>query len=263
MRVLLAIIVLFLSACAMPQADPERVQQATSLYGWVRDGETETFARHSTPNLRGQLTPELMTQAQTYTSPGEPESSLVLSWRANSVVGGAASYEIVQQHAYPDRTVIVQVLMVRQDGGSWLVDGFHVNAVSPAHAQAAAGFSLEGKSPLHFAALIGVILAPLVCLVTAGVAAWRRRWGWMIFSLFGFGQLVLNWNTGEWQFQALHFSVLSAGFFKGLGPLDPWTLMLSLPAPAVMFWLLRRYRPKVGKTGKAISKAAPTSAGDA
>jgi hypothetical protein len=148
--------------------------------------------------------------------------------------------------------VIVQVLMVRKDGGPWLVDGFHLNAVSPTQVEAAAGFSMEGRSPLHYGVLIGVVLAPLICLVTAGVAGWRRRWGWMIFSLFGVGQLALNWNTGEWQFQALHFAVLSAGFLKGAGPLDPWVLMLSLPIPAVMFWALRRNRPKT-KAGKVVS----------
>ncbi|HZW15376.1 MAG TPA: hypothetical protein VFF66_03875 [Brevundimonas sp.] len=257
MRTLLAIIVLLLSGCAMPQADPQRVEQATRAYGLARDGDAAAFAAQSTPSLRTQLTPQLMAQLRSYSSPGDPDRSRVLSWRSNTVAGGASLYEVVQQHEYQQRTVIVQVLMVRDDSGPWLVDGFHINAVSPAQAQAAAGFSLAGKSPLHYVVLIGAILAPLTCLGTAGVAAWRRRWGWMIFSLFGFGQLVLNWNTGEWHFQALHFSVLSAGFFKGMGPFDPWTLMLSLPIPAVLFWALRRYRPKVRPPKKGARAADP------
>lgn len=263
MRILLAVVVLLLSACAMPQADPQRVEQATRTYGLVRDGDIEALARQSTPSLRGQLTPESMAEVRRYASPGEPERSKVLSWRSNTVVGGSAQYEVVQQHDYPETIVIARVLMVREDGGPWMIDGFHLNPVSPAQAKAAGGFSLEGKSPLHYAMLIGVVMAPLACLAAAGVAAWRRRWGWMIFSLFGVGQLALNWSTGEWQFQALHFAVLSAGFFKGPAPFDPWVLMLSLPVPAILFWGLRRYRPKIKAAKTRPPGPAPSPAGDA
>ncbi|WP_332679240.1 hypothetical protein [Brevundimonas sp.] len=257
LRYLLFVLTLCLGACAMPQADPDRVGQATQVYGWVRDGDIDSLAKQSTPSLRPQLTPDLMAGVRRYASPGAPQLSKVLSWRSNTVAGGASLYEVVQQLEYPERTVIVQVLMVREGNGPWLVDGFHLNAVSPTLAKASTGFSLEGKSPLHYGALIGVVLVPLLCLVTAGVAGWRRRWAWMIFSLFGFGQLALNWNTGEWQFQTLYFAILSAGFFKGVGPLDPWVLMLSLPIPAALFWILRRDRPKAKAGKKALSTPIP------
>lgn len=259
-RILLAIVVLFLSGCAMPQADPERVEQATQAYGWVRDGDIEALARQSTSSVRSQLTPEAMAELQRHAAPGDPERSRVLSWRSNEATGTASLYEVIQQHDYPQRVVIVRVLMVRESGGPWLIDGFHLNPVSPAQAKAAAGFNLEGKSPLHYGVLIGVIVAPMLCLVTAGVAAWRRRWGWMIFSLFGVGQLALNWTSGEWQFQALHFAVLSAGFFRGLGPFDPWMLMLSLPMPAMLFWALRRYRPKIRASRTTSATPGPATA---
>lgn len=257
LRYLLLVLTLCLGACAMPQADPARVEQATQVYGWVRDGDIDSLARQSTPSLQPQLTPELIAGVRRYASPGAPERSKVVSWRWNTVAGGASLYEVVQQLDYPERTVIVQVLMVREGGGPWLVDGFHLNAASPTLAQASAGFSVVGKSPLQYGVLAGVVLAPLFCLVTAGVAGWRRRWGWMIFSLFGFGQLALSWNTGEWQFQALHFAVLSAGFFKGGGPFEPWILMLSLPIPAALFWVLRRDRPKAKAGKKLLSTPIP------
>ena len=240
----------------MPQADPQRVEQATGAYESVRDGDLAAFAAQSTPGLRPQLTVGSMAELRGYSAPGEPERSKVLSWRSNSAAG-AALYEIVQQYEYPHRTVIVQVVMVRDNEGPWLIDGYHMNAVSPAQAKAASGFTLEGKSPFHYLVLIGVVVAPLACLVTAGVAAWRRRWGWMILSLFGAGQLALNWTTGEWQFQALNFSVLSAGFFKGPGPFDPWILTLALPIPVLLFWALRRDRPKAAKPEKGPPTAPP------
>ncbi|MBF0664463.1 MAG: hypothetical protein IR159_02775 [Brevundimonas sp.] len=264
MRIFLVVVVLLLSGCAMPQADPQRVAQATGAYESVRDGDLAAFAAQSTPSLRPQLTPRTMAELRGYSAPGDPEHSKVLSWRSSSAAGGAALYEIIQQHEYPQRTVIVEVVMVRDGGGPWLIDGYHMNAVSPAQARAASGFSLKGKSLLHYIVLIGVVVAPLACLATAGVAAWRRRWGWMIFSLFGVGQLALNWTTGEWQFQALYFSVLSAGFLKGVGPFDPWMLTLSLPIPALLFWALRRHRPKAARPKKGpATSPADSPAGEA
>ncbi len=244
MRILLLGLMMLLSACAMPKADPARVAQATQVYEWIRDGDTESLLAQATPATRPRLTPEMLTKLRGYTVAGDPKASKVLSWQSNIVVGGPSSYEVVQQLDYPQVHVLVAVLMERQGEGPWLINGVHLNTVSPGQVAAAGAFTLQNKSLLHYAMLAGVVLAPLICLTTAGVAGWRRRWGWMIFSLFGVTQLALNWNTGEWGFQPLNFAILGAGAMKGLGPLDPWILSVSLPVPALLFWILKRYRPK-------------------
>lgn len=244
MRILLLVVAMLLSACAMPQADPARIAQATQVYEWVRDGDVDSLTAQSTPTLRPQLTAEALEELHVYTAAGRPKASKVVSWRSNVVVGGASTYEVVQQLDYPQTHVLVAVVMERQGEGAWQVNALQLNTVSPGQMAAAGGFSLQNKSPLHYAVLAGIVIAPLFCLVTAGVAGWRRRWGWMVFSLFGVAQLALNWNTGAWEFQPLNFALLGAGAMKGLGPLDPWILTVSLPVPALLFWILKRYRSK-------------------
>lgn len=249
MRILLALVVLLLAGCSLPPADPERVAQAHQFYGFIRDGDVASAAAQSTVTLRPQLTEDFLVNARPYVVGGEPRASKVISYQSNRVAGGPDSYQVNQALEYPQITVLVSVLMVREPGGQWLVDGFHLNTLNPAQAEAATSFSLQGKSPIHYGVLAAVVLAPLICLASAGVAAWRRRWGWMALCLFGIGQLSLNWASGEWQFQPLHFSLLSAGFFKGMGPFDPWILMVSLPLPAILFWALGRHRTMASKAG--------------
>lgn len=244
MRVLLAVVVMLLSACAVPQADPARVDQGRKAYEWVRDGNVEGLIGQSTTKLRPQITAKALAELSRSVVVGEPTGSRVVSWRSNVVAGGASTYEVTQLLEYPQQNVLVAVLMERKGTGPWLLDGIHLDSVSPAQVAAASGFSLQGKTPLHYAVAGGVILAPLICLVTAGVAAWRRRWGWMVLSLFGVAQIALNWSNGAWQFQPINVAFLSAAAVKGLGPLDPWILMVWLPLPALLFWILKRYRPK-------------------
>lgn len=245
MRVLLIVVVMMLSACALPQADPARVEQGREAYEWVRDGNVEALAGQSTTTMRPQITAQALTDLGRFAVAGEAASSKVVSWRSNVVAGGASTYEVVQLLEYPQRSVLVSALMKRQGDGPWLLDGIHLNVVTPAQVAAVSGFSLQGKTPLHYAVLAGAVLAPLFCLATAGVAAWRRRWGWMAVSLFGVAQIALNWSNGAWQFQPINVAFLSAAAVKGMGALDPWIVMVWLPLPATVFWILKRYRPKV------------------
>ncbi|MDO1558541.1 hypothetical protein Q0812_03755 [Brevundimonas sp. 2R-24] len=241
-----------LASCSMPSVDPERAEQTLQVYRWVRDGDAQALSSASTGALLRQLTPETLENLRSYTRPGEPQSSEVIGWSANVVDGGPSSYQVAQRLDYGETYVIVTVVMVqRRPGGEWFIDGVHLNQIDAAAAQSAGGFSLSGKRALHYVALAGAVAAPILCLVTAAVAGWRRRWAWMILSLFGVGQFALNWATGEWQIQAVYISVFGAGAFKGPGLADPWILYLSLPLPALLFWLLGKYRPKPAPTASA------------
>ena len=237
MRLVLALVLLMLAGCSAPLADQERVDQSLRAYDQVRSGDVEGLKAQSTQALRGQLTSAAIEELQPFTVAGPPKEAKVLSWQTTRIAGGEASYELFQQLEYEQSLVLLSTVMVRTSAGEWQINGIHLNLADPVHARAAGGFTLENKSPLQFGVLAAAILAPLLCLGTFGVALWRRRWGWMIGSLFGFGQLA-------------NVALLGAGVFKGPGPFDAWVLTVSLPIPAILFWILRRDRPKVGKASK-------------
>lgn len=250
MRFVLTLVLLMLAGCSAPLADQERVDQSLRAYDQVQSGDVEGLKAQSTQALRAQLTPAAIEELQTFTVAGAPRETKVLSWQTTRIAGGEASYELFQQLEYEQSLVLLSTVMVRTSAGEWQINGIHLNLADPVQARAAGGFTLENKSPLHFGVLAAAVLVPLLCLGTFGVALWRRRWGWMIGSLFGFGQLALNWSTGAWMFQVANVALLGAGFFKGPGPFDAWVLTVSLPIPAILFWVLRRDRPKAGKAKK-------------
>jgi hypothetical protein len=66
----------------------------------------------------------------------------------------------------------------------------------------------------------------------------RRKWLWILFILFGFGKLSVNWATGQWGVM-----VLAAQLFSASGTaayLGPWIVSVSLPVGAVLFLIKRR-----------------------
>jgi hypothetical protein len=103
-------------------------------------------------------------------------------------------------------------------------------------------FTLKGKSPSQYAILVGAILtfsltvfALVECIRMKGI---RRKWLWIVFIIFGFGILSVNWSTGVVGFKLLSVALFSA---SALAPLyGPWTISMSAPVGAIVFLLRRR-----------------------
>jgi hypothetical protein len=66
----------------------------------------------------------------------------------------------------------------------------------------------------------------------------RRKWLWIIFILFGIGQLSVDWNSGAWQFSPVHFLLFSASAVApGYGS---WVVSTAFPVGAA-WYLIRRF----------------------
>lgn len=256
MRHLILLLVLLLSACSLPPADADRVAQAEQALHAVETGDKAALDAMITDRIRPDLTDEMLAALTSYVPAGAPGAAKTVSWQSG-MTNGQGVYRVVREYPYPDAVMTVDTVMVR-DGKEWKVDGIHVNSVSATEA-ALGEFTLSNKSPLHYGVLLLTLLAPIVCLGTAVVAGLRRRWSWMIFSLFGIGQFAFNWGTGASQVQVVYFSFLSAGFLKGPLVTDPWMFSFGLPIPALLFWALRKWKPKVAKKPKAPAASSGPS----
>ncbi|RZJ44051.1 MAG: hypothetical protein EON87_10780 [Brevundimonas sp.] len=256
MRRLLILLTLLLSACNMPAGNAAREAQGLQAYRLLRDAQDDRLRAMATPATGQMMTEPVLIQMHGYTRPGEPRAVKTLSWSATTVAGGRRTYVQVQQFDYFDRVVIFRTGYVKSPEGRWLLDLMRIDSVSPAEI-GEAQFKLIGKSPLHYIVLLLTGLMPLFCLASAGVAGWRRRWGWMVLSLFSVGLFTLNWSTGAVGVQTFQFAILGSTAFKGAGPVDPWMLSFGIPVPAILFWALKRYRPKPPKAKKANAMEAP------
>ncbi|WP_292077667.1 MULTISPECIES: hypothetical protein [Brevundimonas] len=235
-------LLLLLTACAMPAADPAREAQADRAYSFVVSGDESGLAAIATDGLKANLNGNALGQLKGFGSVQKPEVEKTVQWQSN-FTPKAKAYRLVREYSYPEKVVQFETLMVSESGASWKVEAIHINSFTAG--QIALGrFTVTNKSPLHYVVLIALVATPLFCLVTAGVAVLRRRWAWMIACFFGVGQISFNWATGAIQFQALQFAVLGAGFVKGPLVTDAWIMFFALPLPAIVFWILKKWKPK-------------------
>lgn len=268
MRYLLLALTLCLGACALPRVDPEREAQADRVYEAVRRNDVAAVKAMATPALEAQDLAGPFRELQRHVYASTPDEAATIGWGSDVSTTNGASYRVVRRYTHPEGQVETEVLMVRNAEDAWRVDGFRAvritaTAVRAAKEQAAAArFTLVGKSPAHYLILAGAALSALLCLGSAAVAGFRRRWGWMILNLFGIGQFTLNWTTGAVGFQAIYFTLFGAGFLKGTGPADPWVIMAAFPIPAVLFWVLGKWRPKAPRLKGGESPAPVAQAPD-
>lgn len=264
-RILLVLMTLLLAGCALPKVDPEREAQADQVYQLTRRGDAAALTAMGTPALRRNDMVAALPQLRVHLHTSEPTSARTLGWTSNRV-NADATYQVVRMYSHPEGKVQARITVVRSGDGPWQLDGLHVMRVTPAALEAydasveAARFTLGGKSPVHYLMLVGAGLSAVLCLVSAVVAGWRRRWLWMIGCVFGIGQISVNWATGALAVHPIYVALLGAGFLKGLGATDPWIISVSLPLPAILFWALGKWRPK---PPKKKPEAGPTSGPDA
>ena len=79
----------------------------------------------------------------------------------------------------------------------------------------------------------------------------RRKWLWVLFILFGFGKLSVNWATGQWGVMLLAAQLFSASGTAAF--FGPWIVSVSLPVGAVLFLIKRRRL----EAGPAVDGVAP------
>lgn len=104
-------------------------------------------------------------------------------------------------------------------------------------------FTFAGKSILYYAILIAAIIIPLFMLFSLLVCIRtkmkKRKWLWIIFILFGFGALSLNWTTGQMNFNPLNLQLFGAGCHKP-GLYAQWTISVAFPLGAILFLIRRK-----------------------
>ncbi len=140
-----------------------------------------------------------------------------------------------------DERALVQIWIVRENGVA-RVDSLYVNRLR-ASVEQISRFTLSGKSPIHYVFLALAVLSPLTILISEIVlfrTKWiRLKWLWALACLFGYGQVFVDWSTGQVGFTLLNFTLFGAFFVKA-GMLAPWRVGFAPPIASVLFLAIRR-----------------------
>jgi hypothetical protein len=140
-----------------------------------------------------------------------------------------------------DVRTLLRIRIVRVNGVAQ-IDSLYANPLR-APVEEIGKFTLSGKSPIHYVFLVLAILSPMTILISEIVlfrTKWiRLKWLWAVACLFGYGQVFLDWSTGQVGFTLLNFTMFGAFFVKA-GMLAPWRLGIAPPIASMLFLVLRR-----------------------
>jgi hypothetical protein len=235
-----------LAGCKAPALDPETDTIARAVYSDLRT--------HS-PALKAKLSPELLTpqtdaeiaKVEVYLPPGEPSLGKAVSWNYVSMTGQGKTALLSHEYDYPGKVVLAKVWLKRSEGAkAWTVTGFNVQTATTQDLKALE-FRLIGKSPAHYlflagmVASLGLMLAAMVKVVrTKGL---KRKWLWLIASLFCVIGFQINWFSGALTWK-LNFGLINAGAVTASSRFDPWVLFFSLPLGAILILVGVWAKPK-------------------
>jgi len=245
------VVMMGLAGCKAPALDPETDAVARSVYSDLRT--------HS-PALKAKLSPDMVTpqtdaeiaKVETYVPPGEPTLGKAVGWNYVSMIGQGKTALMSHEYDYPGKVVLAQVSLKRPEGAkAWTVVGFHVQVATTQQLEALE-FGLDRKSPAQYGFLaalvasVALMLAALVKVVrTKGL---KRKWFWLIASLFGVGSFQMNWFNGVFSWKLVNVGLLGAGAVKGLSRFDPWMLTCIFPLGAILILVGVWAKPKAAPT---------------
>lgn len=171
--------------------------------------------------------------------PGEPISVLLVGAHRLQQ-GESTTVNLTFEFGYAHQWVLSNVAVKSQAGGSTIV-GFSV-IPEPASLEQQNGFTLTGKNAMQYFVLALAILASALTLFALAVCIRTRlrgrKWPWVLFILFGFGNLSVNWASGAWGFTPLAIQMFSGAAVAQL--YGPWIVSASFPLGAIVFLMRRK-----------------------
>ncbi len=243
----LVMAVMLAAACSGPPGVPKDAEAAAvRTHDQVVAGDVDGLQARGTAELQGPEARQAVAQLQTLIPKTKPTASRTLRWQV-FFGGGGEQASIVREYTYATHVALADTTLARPAAGKpWRVKGFHVRVATNAEL-AAAKFTLQGRSPLHYAVLAGAILSPLICLLgfitVLRAPKFKWKWAFAILSLLGFMQFSIDWASGAFGFSPISFQLLGAGAVSGGSAFDTWVISFSLPIGAALgIWRARKAR---------------------
>jgi hypothetical protein len=166
--------------------------------------------------------------------PKESEKSL-------KVVGADISpgyANITFEYEFENRWLLINVA-TQKTKDDFSIIGINVNQIDNS-LEIINKFTLLGKTFIHYVFLLLAIIFPLLTIYSLFVCAKSKmvkKWKWILFILFGFSQLSINWTTGQ-----LYYKLFALQAFSGsavAAPYGPFFVSISLPIGAILFLILK------------------------
>ncbi|MES2488638.1 MAG: hypothetical protein V4607_02535 [Pseudomonadota bacterium] len=244
-RILMLFACIFLSACnqsaLIEKFSNKEDQAATRHYiDLLRNQNFDAIEFASDSSIKSPELRKTLVRMASVIPKQEPISIKLVgaqSFRSNGVTTVNTTFE----YEFSERWLLINVAIKKQ-GNSNAIVGFSV-VPQPASLEEQNKFKLAGKSFGQYLVLVAAIVFPLLSIYALvrciKLKMPGRKWPWVLFILFGLGNLSINWTTGQWAFAPIAAQFLSV---SAMSPMfgGSWTFAISLPLGAVLFLLKKR-----------------------
>jgi hypothetical protein len=250
-----------MSACSQEAilqkiASPEEQATARHYIDQLRSGEFADIEKVIDPTIADEAGGDTFAKMSALIPKGTPTSVQLVGANRFTSESAGTSLNLTYEYRFATQFMLINVATKTKNGVMTIV-GFRVLPESSS-LEAQNRFNLSGKSALQYGVLIGAIAAAVFTLVVLVVCIRtkmkRRKWLWILFILFGFGKLSVNWATGQWGVQLLTLQLFSAAAVAAFS--GPWIISFSVPLGAIWFMISRR---KLQMSAGEVREALPAA----
>lgn len=225
-------------------ATPAEEATAQRWIGELRARHFDAITAAMDPSLHIDDLPGLLARMADAIPPGTPTSvTLVGDSHVMSASTSTATSKVVNltyEYGFAGQWVLSNVAIKSTDGVDTIA-GISAYRI-PRSLEEQHRFGFADKPLACYVVLALAILMPLISVFALVVCACTklrgRKWPWIVFILVGFGQVVVDWATGAWDFHIVYFQLLSAG--ATASAYGPWIISAAVPVGALVFLARRR-----------------------
>jgi hypothetical protein len=221
-------------------APPEQREIARTYIEKLRNRDFADIEKAADPSITKDLQRDTLERMAALIPAGAPTSVKLVGANQFSSTEAGTTLNLTYEFQFGDKFMLINVARKTKDSVETIV-GFNVEPLA-ASLEAMNRFTLSNRTALQFgvfAAAIGATILVLYALVVCIRTKMRRRkWLWIVFILFGFGKIMVNWTTGQWGFTVLAVQLFAAA--AGAVYFGPWIISVSLPVGAVIFLSRRK-----------------------
>jgi hypothetical protein len=221
-------------------APPEKQATARTYIEQLRNRDFHSIEKAADPSIAAEFGGGALDKMADIIPKGAPTSVKLVGANQFSSEKVGTTLNLTYEFQFGDKFLLINVARKTKDGVDTII-GLRVQPLS-ASLETLNRFTLSNKTALQYSVLGAAIAAALFTLYALVVCIRtkmeRRKWLWILFILFGFGKIMVNWTTGQWDFTIFAAQLFSAS--AGAAFFGPWIVSVSLPVGAVLFLSRRK-----------------------
>jgi hypothetical protein len=192
-----------------PQSEQDK---ARAYIEQLRHHDFASVEQAMDPSIAGDLKGGLLEKMADAIPAGEPTSVKLVGADQFSPNQVGTTLNLTYEFQFGDKFLLINVAKKTKDGVETII-GFRVQGLTNS-LEAQNRFTLAGKSALQYGVLAAAVGAAIFTIVALAICIRtkiaRRKWLWILFILFGFGKIMVNWTSGGWDFRVLNIQLFSA-----------------------------------------------------